>query len=580
MAFDAGMILAVASELSERIVGARVEKVHQPERDEIVLLLHLGRENFRLAVSASPNNPRIHLSANNKENPASPPMFCTMLRKYLTGAKITEVRTLGFERIIFIDFEAHDDLGYPFKVTLVAEIMGKYSNIIFCRDENMKILGAVRPVDFTTSRVRQVLSGMLYEAPPMQNRKNPLEETREGFLLSARDCEKRSDKFITDTYLGISSTVAREIAYRSVQSVSDSPEALCDAFFEFVEILRSKRFKAVMITDEDSRPIEYSFFDLLQYSGMKTQVFGSISELIEAFFSTRDNTERVKQRAADIFKLLSNTKSRLEKKTSLQLSELEECEKKEEMRKFGELITASIYTLKKGMSHARVIDYYVEDTPEILIPLDTRLTPAQNAQAYYKKYTKMKNAEREISKQIEQTEREIAYIDSVLDSLSRACGQSELDEIRRELTEAGYASAQKKQNPAKKAQNTGKPIEYITSGGYRLLCGKNNLQNDYLTTKFAEKSDWWFHVKGAPGSHVIMLLDGREEPPAEDFTEAATVAAVNSSLSESKNVSVDYTLVRHIKKPAASKPGFVTYNTYWSALVTPDASLCERLRKK
>ena len=212
MAFDAGMVLAIANELDARIVGARVEKVHQPERDEIVLLLHIGRENLRLVISASPSNPRIHLSNTSKENPSAPPMFCTMLRKYLTGAKVLSVRTLGFERIIFIDFEAHDDLGYPFKVTLVAEIMGKYSNIIFCHGDNMKILGAVRPVDFTTSRVRQVLSGMLYEVPPAQDKKNPLEETREGFLSSVYESEKRADKFISDTYLGISSLVAREIA--------------------------------------------------------------------------------------------------------------------------------------------------------------------------------------------------------------------------------------------------------------------------------------------------------------------------------------------------------------------------------
>jgi len=577
MAFDAGMVLAIANELDARIVGARVEKVHQPERDEIVLLLHIGRENLRLVISASPSNPRIHLSNTSKENPSAPPMFCTMLRKYLTGAKVLSVRTLGFERIIFIDFEAHDDLGYPFKVTLVAEIMGKYSNIIFCHGDNMKILGAVRPVDFTTSRVRQVLSGMLYEVPPAQDKKNPLEETREGFLSSVYESEKRADKFISDTYLGISSLVAREIAYRSVESFAHPAEALCDEFFKLVDTLKTKSFKAVMIVDENSRPVEYCFFDIIQYSGMKKVYFDSISQLIETFFSSRDNSERVKQRAADIFKVLTNTKARLEKKTAIQLSELEECEKKEEMRKYGELITANIYMLKKGMTHAKAVDYYEEDTPEILIPLDIRLTPAQNAQAYFKKYTKMKNAELEISKQIENTEREVAYIDSVLDSLSRASGQSELDEIRRELAEAGYSSVQK-QNSSKKVQPTGKPIEYITSGGYRLLCGKNNLQNDYITTKLAEKGDWWFHIKNAPGSHVIMFAGG-EEPSAEDFTEAATVAAYNSSLSDGKNVSVDYTLIRHIKKPSASKPGFVTYNTYWSAVVTPDAELCEKLKK-
>lgn len=580
MAFDAGMVLAVAYELSEKLVGARVEKVHQPERDEIVLLLHLGRDNFRLAISASPNNPRIHLTSHAKENPSAPPMFCTVARKYLTGAKVLEVKTLGFERIIFIVLESHDELGYPFKVTLVSEIMGKYSNIILCRGDEMKILGAIRPVDFTTSRVRQLIPGMLYEAPPSQEKRDPMTETREGFLCLARSSEKRSDKFITDSYLGISSLVAREIAFRSTDIPYESPERLCDAFFEIISLLKERNFSPVMVLDENSHPIEYCFCDIFQYASAEKRIFSSISELIETFFMSRDNSERVKQRAYDIFRLLSNTKSRLEKKTALQMEELEQCESKEELRKYGELITANIYALKKGMQIARVIDYYTEDTPEISIPLDARLTPAQNAQLYFKKYTKMKNAEIEISKQIENTEKELKYVDSVLDSLSRASGQSELDEIRRELAESGYASLQKKQSSIKKSAPAGKPLEYVTSGGYRLLCGKNNLQNDQLTTKIAEKNDWWFHIKGAPGSHVIMFTDGREEPSALDFTEAATVAAYNSSLCEGKNVAVDYTQVRYIKKPQASKPGFVTYTTYWSAFVTPDRELCERLKKK
>lgn len=576
MAFDAGMVLAIARELAKKTVGARVEKVHQPERDEISLILHNTRENLRLTVSASPNNPRIHLSTQIKENPSAPPTFCIMLRKYLTGAKISAVRTIGFERIIFIDFESRDELGYPFKVTLVAEIMGKYSNLIVCKDDDMKILGAIRPVDFTTSRVRQVLPGMLYEPPKMQDKCDPLSETKEGFCEKHSLSQKSEENFICDSYLGISKAVAREIAHRG----RDSKEALCNSFFEFTSILKGAEFEPTLILGEDSRPVEYSFFDLTHYEGFERKHFDSISLLIETYFLTRDNTERVKQRAADILKLLSNTKARLEKKTSLQLVELAECEKKEEMRKYGELITANIYALKKGMSIARVMDYYDENCSEISIPLDSRLNPSQNAQAYYKKYTKMKNAEIEIQKQLKITKGELDYVDSVLDSLSRARGQSELDEIRRELSEAGYASAQKKGSSQKKVQATGKPIEYTTSGGYRLLCGKNNLQNDYITTKVAEKGDWWFHVKGAPGSHVIMFTDGREEPSAQDFTEAATVAACNSSLGNGRNVEVDYTLVKYIKKPQASKPGFVTYNTYWSAVVTPDGELCEKLRKK
>ncbi len=575
MAFDAGMVLAVACELNEKALGARVEKVHQPERDEISLILHSALGNMRLTLSASPNNPRIHLSSAAKENPSAPPTFCIMLRKYLTGAKVSSVRTLGFERIVFIDFESRDELGYPFKVTLVAEIMGKYSNIIVCKGDEMKILGAIRPVDFTTSRVRQVLPGMLYEAPKMQDKCDPLSETREGFFEKLSLSQKSEENFICDSYLGISKAVAREIAYRG----SESGTALCNAFFELVDILKERKFVPTLVLDEASRPVEYSFFDLTHYEGLERRPFDSVSLLIETYFSTRDNAERVKQRASDILKLLSNTKARLEKKTALQLLELEECEKKEEMRKYGELITANIYALKKGLSSARVTDYYDENTPEITIALDSRLSPSQNAQAYYKKYAKMKNAEIEIEKQLKITKNELDYVDSVLDSLSRAKGQSELDEIRKELSEAGYASAQKKCAMQKKSASTGKPIEYVTSGGYRLLCGKNNLQNDHLTTKVAEKGDWWFHVKGAPGSHVIMFTDGRDEPSARDFTEAATVAACNSSLCDGKNVEVDYTLIKYVKKPSASKPGFVTYNTYWSAVVTPDRETCESLRK-
>jgi len=454
--------------------------------------------------------------------------------------------------------------------------MGKYSNIIVCRDDNMKILGAIRPVDFTTSRVRQVLPGMLYEPPRPQDKANPLLETPEAFMQKLSTTQKSAENFICDSYLGISKAVAREIAYRG----EGSDKALCDSFFKFTEILKNREFAPTLILDENSRPAEYGFFDLSHYKGFKKKQFDSVSLLIETYFSSIDNAERVKQRASDIFKLLSNTKSRLEKKTSLQLIELEQCEKKEDLRKYGELITANIYSLKKGMSAARVTDYYDENCPEIQIPLDTRQTPAQNAQAYYKKYAKMKNAEIEIQKQLKITRSELDYVDSVLDCLSRAQGQSELDEIRSELERSGYTSAKKKFSTQKKPQATGKPIEYVTSGGYRLLCGKNNLQNDHLTTKVAQKSDWWFHIKGAPGSHVILLTDGREEPSAQDFTEAACVAAYNSSLAESKNVSVDYTLVKYVKKPSSSKPGFVTYNTYWSAVVTPDSELCEKLRKK
>ncbi|MBR7097813.1 MAG: NFACT family protein, partial [Clostridia bacterium] len=304
-----------------------------------------------------------------------------------------------------------------------------------------------------------------------------------------------------------------------------------------------------------------------------------VSEVIETYFVSRDNTDRVHQRAADLFKLLQNQQNRLEKKIALQENELAETEKKDTFQKYGELITANIYRLSRGMKVAKVEDYYSENYETIEIPLDVRLSPPQNAQAYYKKYAKLRNAEVELEKQIIAAEEELTYILSVLDTLSRASGQTELDEIRAELQTAGYGSRMKKNAPKSgQKKSLTKPIEYTTSGGFPLLCGRNNLQNDELSMKTAARSDWWFHVKNAPGSHVVMLCNG-VEPSERDFTEAAMVAAYNSSLSEAKHITVDYTQVRNLKKPAGAKPGYVIYHTNYSAYVTPDREVVEGLKK-
>lgn len=576
MAFDAGMVRAITSELHQKLSGARVEKVHQPEKDELLLLLHAGRENCRLTISASVNNPRIHLSSVAKENPSAPPLFCTLLRKHLTGAKLLSLEQLGFERVIRLSFLARDEMGFPYTVRLYAEIMGKYSNLILT-DEKDRVLGAVKPVDFTTSQKRQVLPGMQYELPPAQDKVDPTTETWEHFLSLREADAKVADKFLTTHYLGISALSAREIAYRAAD---DSNEALWQAFSAFFSDISTGRVTPTLALDESGRPKEYAFCDLLQYEGVYTvQHPETVSEVIEAYFLSRDNTDRVHQRAADLFKLLQNQQNRLEKKMVLQKGELAETAKKETYQKYGELITANIYRLSRGMKAARVEDYYSEEYETIEIPLDVRLTPAQNAQAYYKKYTKLRNAEVELEKQIIAAEVELAYILSVLDTLSRANGQTELDEIRAELQAAGYGSRMTKNAPkGGHKKSLTKPIQYVTSGGFTLLCGRNNLQNDEISMKTAARSDWWFHVKNAPGSHVVMLTGG-VEPSEQDFTEAAMVAAYNSSLSEAKHIAVDYTQVRNLKKPAGAKPGYVIYHTNYSAYVTPDREVVEGLRK-
>lgn len=567
MAFDAGMVGAVAHEINERINGARVEKVYQPEKDELVLALHTKEGNLRLSIAAGANNPRIGFVTRQKENPPTPFLFCTLARKHLTGAKILSVKRVDFERVIEIAFDSRDEMGFYETKYMYAEIMGKYSNLIFT-DKDKKILGVLRPVDFTTSTKRQLLGGMFYELPPKQDKLSPLELSKDTFMARAEASpDMATEKFITSNYMGISSLVAREIACRSVERIGLSSAFVWDVFSAFAESIRKNEYHPTIVY-EGNKPIAYSFMPIKQYGeDFRVEERTSCSEVIEEFFDVKDNLEHSKKRASDLFKLVTNAKVRLSKKLALQEAELAECAKKEEYKRVGDLITANMYQLKRGMTKVKVIDYYDEEMPEVEITLDSRLAPAQNAQSYYKKYNKAKHAEKELALQIEAAEEELRYIDTVADSLERAVGQSELDEIRRELLAAGYGSKIKKATAQKLIKT--KPLEYVTSGGYRLLCGKNNLQNDHITTKVAAKSDWWFHVKNAPGSHVILFLDGKEEPDAKDFTEAAALAAFHSSLSDGESVAVDYTEVRYIKKPAGAKPGFVTYTTYWTAYVTP-----------
>ena len=567
MAFDAGMVGAIAHEISEKISGARVEKVYQPEKDELVLAIHTKEGNLRLSIAAGANNPRIGFVTRQKENPPSPFLFCTLARKHLTGAKILSVRRVDFERVVEIAFDSRDEMGFYETKYMYAEIMGKYSNLIFT-DKDKKILGVLRPVDFTTSTKRQLLGGMFYELPPKQDKLSPLSLSKDEFFARAESVpEMSTDKFITANYMGISSLVARELACRSVERIGLSPALVWDVFSSFAERLHQNRYQPTIVY-EGAKPIAYSFMPIGQYGeGFRVESRDSCSAVVEEFFDEKDNLEHSKKRASDLFKLVTNAKARLDKKLALQEAELAECAKKEEFKRVGDLITANMYQLKRGMTKVKVIDYYDEEMPEVEITLDARLAPAQNAQSYYKKYNKAKHAEKELAVQIDAAREELRYIESVADSLERAVGQSELDEIRRELLSAGYGSKIKKAVAAKPIKT--KPLEYMTSGGYRLLCGKNNLQNDHITTKVASKTDWWFHVKNAPGSHVILFLDGKDEPDAKDFTEAASLAAFHSSLSDGESVAVDYTEVRYIKKPAGAKPGFVTYTTYWTAYVTP-----------
>lgn len=582
MALDAGMIACILKEIRERLLTCKLEKIHQPERDQIDLCFRSPQGPLRLALSAAPGSPRLGITALPKENPATPPFFCTLLRKHLAGGVLRAVRQRGFERMAEFHFDARDELGYETHRVLICELMGKYSNLILC-DDSYKILGVLRPIDFTKSELRQLLPGMTYELPPAQQGKiDPLDETREGFFLKAATAlDRPADKFLTSSYMGLSPLVARELAFRA-SGQTDCPTlenapSLYEQFSSFINSVKEGTFSPCIL-QIDGKNTEYSLLPILQYEGMGTLVkYESPCLLLDDYFEEKERSERVHQRGQDLFKVLKNAESRLQRKIEAQRGELLQCAEKERFKEFGDLITANLYALKKGEKRVALVNYFSEEMETVEIELDSRLSPAANAQRYYKKYNKCKTAERELSAQISKAEEELAYVYSAIDALSRATLQGEIEEIRGELVKTGYLS--KSKMPPSKKLPPSKYLEYETSGGFRVLCGKNNLQNDALTFKVAEKNDWWFHVHGAPGSHVVMICEGVDDPPARDFTEAAVIAACNSTLSDGVQVTVDYTRVKNVKKPPASHPGFVIYHTNYSAVVTPDRELLKKLTR-
>ncbi len=585
MAFDSGMIFAVVNEINSRASDARVEKIQQPQKDEIVITLHSAaqRENLRLAINAGANNPKISFTDTQKENPASPPMLCMLLRKQLGGGKLIAARQLGFDRIAELEFATRDEMGFAVTRYIIIEIIGKYSNLLLT-DENKKIITALKLIDFSTSRLRQILPGMTYELPPMQDKKDifSVSEGELSAMLLAKDKSMLLAKFILNGFLGISPLVSRELAYIAGGStdvtVEDiQTEKLYKTIRDFCDIFKEKRFFPTIIYDETERPVEFCFMNIMQYGkSMRVEHYQSFCELIDAFFEKRDLADRIKQRGQDIIRLVSNANARLEKKIALQTEELVECADGEKFKLYGDLLTASLYAIKRGEKEAVLQNYYSESCEEIKIELDTRLSPAQNAQRYYKKYNKCKNAKKYLSEQIENARAELAYLSTVTQALANAETENDLAEIRRELSQSGYASRMTKFKSAKAVAV--KPLEFITDSGYRVLCGKNNIQNEHITFKLASKLDLWFHVKGAPGSHAVLFCGG-DEPTEKDYTEAATIAATYSSL-EGSQIAVDYTRVKNVKKPPAAKPGYVTYSTNYTAYVASDEKLCDGLRIK
>lgn len=584
MPLDGITLNLLKQELSRAIVGSRIEKIHQPSKDELVFHLRSREGAYRLLVSASANSPRLHLTSNAPENPASPPMLCMLFRKHLTGSVITDIRQLGLDRVIFIDLAGTNDLGDSTTFTLCVEIMAKHSNIILVNSEG-NIIDSVKRIDFTQSSVRQILPSMKYEFPPQQCKLNITENEPEHLAECIKKCiGKHLSGAILETLQGVSPLISREIAY---YSAPDDPaaseisqiaiERLIKKLAELKSTVESGVASPTMLLRENIKPYDFTFSDITQYGfAVTAKPFESFSELLDDFYYEKDRFERTKQRSQSLLKLLNNAAARAARKLQSRQAELEACADKDSLRINAELILANQYRLEKGSLFYDLENFY-DENKVIRISADPALSPSANAQKYFKEYRKAKTAESMLGELIEQSEQELAYLESVIDSVNRADGFTELAEIRAELYEQGYLKRAK--NDKGKKPKPLPPLEYVSDDGYTILVGRNNIQNDILTFKTAAKDDSWFHTQKIPGSHVVVIGNG-DIIPELTCRQAAALAAYHSGGRESSQVAVDYTEVRALKKPSGAKPGKVIYHTYNTMWVTPDRELCERLKKK
>ncbi len=571
MAFDACMMRAVLCEIRREFPDAKIEKVLQPQNDEIDLVIHSGRKSRRLVFNVGPNAPRLQLSDTVKENPLKAPMFCMLMRKYFTGARITAVNQPGFDRIAEFTVSCYDEMGFPTEKKLVCEIMGKYANLIVL-DAESKILAAIKVVDFAASTVRQVLPGLKYQIPAQQEKISPLVIDKALFFerLAVFPSERTAEKFITSTYSGVATQIARELVFRTAGAI-DVPisNINADRFYEVIAdwqgLLANERYLPTVVFDKSGKPIDYSYMDITYLGGMEKNHYESLANLFDVYFAEKDRLERIHKNAHDILTLLSNAEARTERKLSAQRESLADSERAEEYKRFGDLMTANIYQMKRGMESFTCVDYFDPECPTIEVKLDSRLSPASNAQKMYKLYNKCKTAKRVLTEQIAIWEEELKYLESVRAFLEKAECEQDLVQIRDELYRSGYSSRLKNYVPKKQVKND--PTVLRTSGGYTLLVGKNNFQNERVTFKMSRGDDVWFHTKDIPGSHVVMVTGG-EEPSEQDYTEAAGVAA-HYSKATGELVAVDYTKVSNIKKVRGAKPGFVIYKTNYTAFVKP-----------
>ncbi len=572
MALDGIFLRHIKNEIEEMALGARVSQIYQPNRDELVFALRTFNGNKKLLLSARANSPRVNFCEKTPENPAQPPMFCMLLRKRIGGGKIVAVRQMDCDRVIFFDFECVNELGDIVMITVVCEIMGMYSNIIIVNSDGV-IIDSLKRVDLTMSSRRLVLPNIKYELPEPQDKMNILNFSPEEIAdkIKSLDSEMSLNKAMLSVIQGVSPIVCRELEYRVFEGTTNRVEGvlydrLIAELKNLKEVTENCSGKPCVVYREDGKPMDFCFMNVEQYDGFaKTQSEESFSALLDKYYDERDSRERMRVKAQSLLKMLTNTRERIARKISKQQTELSQCENREQLRICGDLLQANLYRIERGAPFVDVENFYDENCATLRIKLNPAISPAANAQKYYKDYQKAKNAESMLKEQIEKGLIELEYIESVLDTVNRAETEKDLAHIREELTEQGYLHRQKGKQ---KQPSQLPPLQFESSDGFKILVGRNNKQNDKLTLKMASKFDMWLHTKDIHGSHAIIVSEGREISETAIY-EAARIAAYHSKAQNSSQVPVDYTLVRYVSKPSGAKPGMVIYVNNKTVYVSP-----------
>lgn len=573
MPLDAIYLSALTAELREKLEGGRIDKVQQPERDMLLISLRSAGENLRLLMSAGTGRARVHLTEHSFENPAEPPMFCMLLRKHLLGARIVSVYQPEYERMLVLELEGRDEMGFPSSKKLVAELIGRSSNIILVGGDG-RIIDCMRRMDFGGDSQRRMLPGMIYRLPPAQEKPALLktDSRQRRAMIEAADKSQSLDKWLLNSFAGLSPLICRELASRC--AAYDTLPELLDAFTASLEAGELSPY----IMYEDGRAIDFSFMAISQYGqAVKCSREPGFSKLLDSFYYQRDREEQQRRRSNQLYKSLRTLRDRLERKLAQQKEEFARTENRDELRKRAELVTANIYRLKKGARLLECQDYYDPEGGAISIELDPLKTPQQNAAAMYKEYNKLKAARCHLSQLITQGEAQKEYLDSVLELLSLSETEKDISDIRRELISTGYLRRQDKARPDKGKSQA--PWRFVTDDGYEVLAGRSNVQNDELSTRTGRRSDYWFHTQRVHGSHVILRCnDG--EPSSLAISQAAAIAAYYSQARQGGKTAVDYTMLRHVRKPSGAMPGKVIYTEYKTIMVSADEELVSRLKKQ